>query len=54
MSGTLKSQTINEEGHKCKKGILANDYHAPILKRKLKECPFQVKNPPLPFYLTER
>jgi len=39
---------MNREGHKCEKGILANDCEAPILKR------IRAKNPPLPFYPTER
>jgi hypothetical protein len=52
--GTPEFQTMNEEGHKCTKGILANDYEALILKRTPKGCPFQVENPPLPFYPTKR
>jgi hypothetical protein len=31
--GTPEFKTMNKEGHKCTKGILANDCEAPILKR---------------------
>lgn len=43
---TPESQTMNEEGHKCEKGILANYCEAPILKGTPLRCPFQVEKEP--------
>nr|NP_817272.1 ORF47k [Pinus koraiensis]AAO74137.1 ORF47k [Pinus koraiensis] len=40
MPGTPEFQTMNEEGHKCEKSILANDCVSPIIKRTPKGCPF--------------